>query len=58
LIQVKLKHEEGLRFLYSVLLRRRTISSFAASVISSVIALAKPENRSERTKADERIGKH
>jgi hypothetical protein len=30
---------------------------FAASVISSVIALAKAENGSEQTKADERIRK-
>ena len=36
-------------------LTRQLGESFAASVISSVIALAKPENRSERTKADERI---
>src|SRR5688572_21481944 len=40
-----------------VSLRRRTTSLFAASVISSVIALAKPANRSEQTKADETIRK-
>jgi hypothetical protein len=42
---------------HRVSLRRQTTSSFAASVISSVIALAKPENRSEQTKADEKIRK-
>jgi len=36
---------------------RRTPEIVAASVISSVIALAKPENGRERTKADDRIGK-
>ena len=35
----------------------RTREMFAASVISSVIALAKPENGRERTTADERIQK-
>jgi hypothetical protein len=35
----------------------KTREMFAASVISSVIALAKAENGSEQTKADERIRK-
>jgi hypothetical protein len=38
-------------------LGKNILMTFASSVISSVIALPKAENGSERTKADERIGR-